>query len=126
MAVARFVRAQMSMAEDFMAKRREFPKSVKVAAFERAGGRCEECSARLVPGKIAYDHVLADGICGEPTLENCAVVCTNCHGIKTRKHDIPAISRAKRLQAKAIGATKPKRPWGGKWRRKVSGETVER
>ena len=108
-----------------MAKRREFSKATRVAAFERAGKKCEECRAPLYPGKYVYDHVLADGLTGEPTLENCAVVCTNCHGWKTRKHDIPAIAKAKRTQAKHVGATR-KQPWGGKWRRKVSGEVVER
>lgn len=109
--------------------RRNFPKAVKEAAYERADGKCEECGSRLAPGKFAYDHVLADGLCGEPTLENCAVVCTNCHGRKTRKHDIPAIAKAKRLHAKHIGA-KTSRPFPGgrksKWKRKVGGQVVLR
>ena len=109
-----------------MTARREFPKSVKVAAFERAKGKCEDCSAPLYPGKFQYDHDLADGLGGEPTLENCKVRCTNCHGPKTTQHDIPAIAKAKRMKAKHIGATKPKRPWGGRYRKKVSGEVVLR
>ena len=108
-----------------MANRREFPKSVKLAAWERCKGHCEECGAKLMPGNIEYDHVLADGICGEPTLENCAVVCTNCHGRKTREHDIPAITRAKRLHQKHFDP-KPKRPWGGKWRKPMRGPAVLR
>lgn len=106
--------------------RREFPKAIKVAAFDRAKGRCEECTARLVPGKFEYDHDLPDGLGGEPTLENCVVRCTSCHNPKTAKHDIPMIAKAKRSRAKHLGAAKPKRAWGGKYRKKVSGEVVLR
>ena len=108
-----------------MSNRRNFPKAVKLAAFKRANGRCEECTTWLGPGNTEYDHVLADGICGEPTLENCAVVCKTCHSFKTRKHDIPAISRAKRLHAKHSGAKPKKRPWS-KYRRKMDGTIVLR
>jgi hypothetical protein len=108
--------------------RREFPKSVKLAAFKRADGRCEECGGRLAVGKFEYDHALADGLSGEPTLENCEVLCANfpgaCHGRKTATHDIPMIAKADRLRAKHIGA-KRKKPWS-KFRKKMSGEVVLR
>lgn len=106
--------------------RRPFPKAVKAAAFQRANGRCEECGAKLMPNNIEYDHVLADGLGGEPCLENCAVVCKNpCHSFKTRKHDIPMMAKADRLRKKALGK-KPKRPWHPTLRRKMSGEVVKR
>lgn len=90
-------------------KRTEFAAKVRVAAFERAGGCCEECSVSIRPGNgPEYDHRIPDALGGEATLENCAVLCRNCHGAKTAKQDVPRIAKAKRVHAKHIGA-KPKR-----------------
>lgn len=107
--------------------RREFPARVKVAAYERAGGGCEECGSLLRVGKFHYDHVLPDALGGEPTLDNCAVLCSGCHAVKTARQDVPQIAKMKRQRINHISA-KPKRPWPGttKWKRKVSGETVLR
>jgi len=96
--------------------RREFTAKVMIAAFERAKDHCESCGARLTTGKFHYDHVIPDAMGGQPTLENCAVLCTGCHGLKTRTQDVPAIAKAKRIHAKHIGARKrstfPKPPPG--------------
>lgn len=92
--------------------RQEFPKAVKVAAFKRSGGRCEACTAELFPGNVQYDHVIADGLGGEPTLENCAAICRACHGEKTAKSDVPAIAQAKRREASHVNANKRKGTWG--------------
>lgn len=107
--------------------RREFPAKVRVAAYERCGGKCEACSAPLRPGRFAYDHVLPDGLGGAPVIENCAVLCDACHSAKTTGQDVPRIAKAKRVRAKHLNA-KPRRPWPGtdKWKRKVNGETVRR
>lgn len=88
--------------------RREFPAKVKVAAFRRANGHCEKCTARLVPGKLAYDHVLPDWLGGEPTLSNCEVLCDACHGAKTSGEDVPRIAKAKRQRASHLGIRSPK------------------
>ncbi len=99
--------------------RREFPTKIKAAAFARAAGHCEGCLGRLYIGKFHYDHRIPDGLGGEPTLDNCVVFCVACHGAKTTKIDVPAIAKAKRREAKHIGATKPKRPWpkrSNQWR----------
>ena len=106
--------------------RQEFPAKVKVAAFERANRRCECCTAPLRPGKTHYDHVIPDAMGGSPTIENCAVLCTACHGAKTTRQDVPSIARAKRLQAKHIGAKGPSKWRQSKFKRKVSGEVVLR
>lgn len=111
-----------------MADRREFPAKVKVAAFERAGGRCEECTARLVPGNVQYDHRLPDAIGGEPTLENCVALCRACHGAKTSGEDVPRIAKKNRQHAKHVGA-KPKGrgfPKHPTLYRTISGEVRER
>jgi hypothetical protein len=87
--------------------RREFSKQIKRDAFLRAKGKCEaeSCGARLTLGKFHYDHVIPDGLGGEPTLDNCAVLCTACHGEKTRKRDVPAIAKAKRIEDRQRGTS---------------------
>lgn len=83
--------------------RREFAAKVKIAAWERSGGHCEECLARII-ARPEYDHILPDALGGEPTLENCKVLCSKCHRIKTSEEDVPRIAKTKRTKRKAIGA----------------------
>jgi 5-methylcytosine-specific restriction enzyme A len=112
-----------------MTRRREFPKKVKLAAFERASGRCEGdgCGARLTPGKFAYDHVLPDALGGEPTLDNCAVLCTACHAEKTGKGDVPRIRKADRQRNKHLGIRGPKQRFGiPGLKKKIDGRVVPR
>jgi hypothetical protein len=84
--------------------RKEFSKVVKRNAFVRANGHCEGpgCGAKLTLGKFAYDHVNPDGLTGEPTLENCMVLCDACHKVKTRQ-DVKHIAQAKRREDAARG-----------------------
>lgn len=107
--------------------RREFSAKVMVAAFQRAKDHCESCRAPLRIGKFHYDHVIPDAMGGQPTLENCAVLCLACHGEKTHTVDQPAIAKAKRIQQKHLNA-RPRRPWPGadKFKRRVDGTTVRR
>lgn len=97
--------------------RREFSKQVKRDAFMRASGQCEgkDCGARLTLGKYHYDHIIPDGLGGEPILSNCAVLCMACHGDKTRKIDVPRIAKAKRIQDWQNGIKKPRTMT--RWRR---------
>lgn len=112
--------------------RRRFPDKVKADAFLRAAGKCEKCTARLYPGKFAYDHVIPDAMGGDPVLSNCEVLCTACHGVKTRTADVPAIAKVKRVRRKlAMGIRTPSsRPMLGtkasKWKRKFDGSVVAR
>jgi 5-methylcytosine-specific restriction endonuclease McrA len=76
--------------------RQEFPNRVKRDAAVRANGKCEQCGLRLRSGEYHYDHVIPDGLGGEPILSNCEVLCRTCHNIKTRTKDVPAIAKAKR------------------------------
>jgi hypothetical protein len=88
--------------------RKEFSRSVKVAVVKRAmrNGEiyCEECHS-LAKGRFEIDHVRADGLLGEPTLENAKLLCRACHVEKTAS-DVAAISKAKRREAKALGIKK--------------------
>lgn len=103
--------------------RRDFPDKVKAQAFLRANGQCEgkKCGARLTVGKFAYDHDLADNLGGEPTLENCKVLCLVCHKHKTKTQDMPKITKGRRLRKGQMGIKKPRtiRAW-----RRFSGELV--
>jgi 5-methylcytosine-specific restriction protein A len=82
-----------------MRARREFPASVKKARLKHAQNRCEECSMPLRAG-FHFDHDVPDGLGGEPTFENCRVLCTPCHKIKTHEHDRPRMQKADNVRAK--------------------------
>jgi 5-methylcytosine-specific restriction protein A len=94
--------------------RREFSRSVKVAAVKRATVDsklfCEGCGA-LITGKFEIDHIRADGLLGEPTLENARVLCSPCHKEKTAD-DVARISKAKRVEARHLGVQKKSRGFG--------------
>lgn len=88
--------------------RKEFSKSVKVACVKRAtvDGKlfCEGCGG-LITGRFEIDHIRADGLLGEPTLENARVLCSPCHKEKTAD-DVARISKAKRVEARHLGIRK--------------------
>ncbi len=106
--------------------RREFPRSVKVAAFKRSGGYCEDCGQKLFAGNIEYDHGQADFFGGEPTLHNCRVICRGCHRSKTSA-SAPIMAKTRRQEAKNAGIRKPKsRLWHPTLRKRMDGTVVER
>lgn len=81
--------------------RREFSKGVRAKAADRSKGLCEGCGVKLPVGGYHYDHDVPDGLGGEPTLENCRVLCLPCHKVKTIEHDNPRMQKADR-QRKSI------------------------
>lgn len=111
--------------------RREFPTRVRVQAFDRANGRCEECGIYLQAGRVEYHHRIPDALGGEPTLENCICLCKPCHAVSTRSIDVPQIAKMKRQRAAHLGAKAPSRnplPGGKRsaWKKKLDGRTVPR
>lgn len=88
--------------------RREFKQKVKRAALDRAKGTCEAagCDSPLVAGRFHFDHIIPDALGGEPTLDNCAVLCFLCHRDKTTKHDVPRIAKSKRISRHFRGIRK--------------------
>lgn len=97
--------------------RKEFPKSVKKAAFLRCSQpdgipKCEECGMPLKAGRFQYDHDKADGLGGDNTLENCVVLCsgskTSCHSLKTEQHDKPLMQKADNMRDAHFGFTRKK------------------
>lgn len=102
--------------------RRDFPAKVKLAAYKRClvngkphcevmwdGKRCN----KLILGVPEYDHVKADGLGGEPTLENCQAACGACHKIKTHTEDRPIMAAADK-QYKSKAGIKRKYKWGSR------------
>ena len=90
--------------------RREFPKAVKVAVIKRATSdgiipyvRCEGCGASVKKWRI--DHIRADGLLGEPTLENAQLLGPCCYAEKDAA-DAKAIAKAKRREAVNLGVRK--------------------
>src|SRR5689334_15917554 len=95
--------------------RREFSAKVKLARWQHCNGMCEGCGRKLFTGDIRYDHHNPDGLTGEPTFENCRVLCRDCHSIKTSMQDVPRIAKAKRRERRHLGIKKPRTITG--WRR---------
>jgi 5-methylcytosine-specific restriction endonuclease McrA len=89
--------------------RREFSAKVKLAAWTRCSGNCEGCGRKIV-GLPEYDHDKPDGLGGEPTLENCKVLCGMCHRIKTHQYDNPRMTKADN-QKKSAANIKRKYKW---------------
>jgi 5-methylcytosine-specific restriction endonuclease McrA len=93
-------------------------------AFERAGGFCERCGAKLWRG-VEYHHIIEAYLGGDNSLENCCVACRPCHVELTAERH-PAIDKTRRLADKQMNITKrKKRPFGDpRYRKKMSGEVV--
>ena len=99
-------------------ERREFPLSVRKLAFKRCCRNgvphCENCGIELKAGNIEYEHLLADGLSGEPTLENCGVWCrSSCSKKKTFTEDNPRMQKADRVLKKNFGLRPKGRPMPG-------------
>lgn len=108
--------------------RREFSRKIRAQAFARSNGCCEHCGAKLKAGEAEFDHVLPCELGGEPTLENCEVLCRPCHKPKTAS-DIRRIRKADRIRDKHSGAwPKSSRPLCGRnsFKQKIGGHIVPR
>ena len=107
--------------------RREFPPKVRKLAWEIAKGCCAHCGCyiRVGNGPI-YDHRVPDAVGGEPTIQNCQVLCKCCNSLKTFVNDIPQIAKTLRILKKIAKAeAKHSRPMPGSrasnWKHKMSG-----
>lgn len=89
--------------------RRNFTKAIIVARIKAATRDgvvyCDGCGVSCKKWEI--DHIRADALLGEPTFENSRLLCIPCHKDKTAS-DVKSISKAKRVEAKHLGAVKPK------------------
>lgn len=82
-------------------RRREFPQDVRKAALKRATRNskvfCETCGNECNERNgIIFEHIVPDGLGGEPTLDNCKVHCKTCADVKTHTEDNPRMRKADR------------------------------
>jgi 5-methylcytosine-specific restriction endonuclease McrA len=83
---------------------------------------CYKCGCHIKPGageKWEADHKVPLAFGGSEG----AVICIPCHKHKTAK-DVPAIAKSVRVREKHLGIRR--KGWSSKFRKKMSGEVVER
>jgi 5-methylcytosine-specific restriction endonuclease McrA len=90
-------------------KRREFGDRVRMDAYARSGGKCENCGYLLKPGGFVYNHTIPDYLGGEPSLQNCEVLCRVCDLARTFGSDIPKIAKTRRIRKREAGIRRPRR-----------------
>lgn len=111
-------------------RRRHIGPRERLAIFHAAGGVCHICSQVIDPVRDAYDieHVipLAMGGDEESGSDNLQPAHAVCHATKTVE-DFSRIAKAKRVEAKHVGARKPRSPLSHPTlKRKVDGTVVRR
>lgn len=100
----------------------------RLRIFEAHRGLCVICKLKVRPPWIV-EHVIPLGLGGADTDDNCGPAHEHCRRLKD-KTDVPAIAKAKRMKAKAVGAWRSSRPMPGsrgtRWKKTFSHGTVER
>lgn len=111
--------------------RRRISTKARVELFNAHKGRCHICSQKIAVGE-AWDveHVVPLALGGSDEVSNLSPAHRACHSPKT-KDDVGQIAKAKRQEARHLGAKAESRnPLPGSrrspFRKKLSGEVVRR
>ena len=75
----RLERAHAGLAQDRTEpapRREQIPRAVRLAVFERDGGRCVACGSSF---EIQFDHVIPFSMGGASTAQNLQILCAGCN-----------------------------------------------
>jgi 5-methylcytosine-specific restriction protein A len=92
-----------------MTKRRRISAKDRIALFQRECGLCHLCNGHIQAGE-AWDisHEIPLELGGADDETNMKPAHRKCHRSHTAMVDAPMIAKAKRTEAKHLGATRPK------------------
>jgi len=68
--------AALAQEQEPVQRREPIPREVRLAVFERDGGRCVECEATF---DLQYDHVIPVSMGGATTVQNLQLLCAPCN-----------------------------------------------
>lgn len=89
--------------------RRNLSPKARLSIFLASGGICHLCGRKIEPGEgWELEHVIPLAMGGEDAPANMQPAHAKCHKAKTRD-DVGNIARAKRREARHLGAYRPKR-----------------
>jgi 5-methylcytosine-specific restriction protein A len=111
--------------------RRALSTTQRLELYLTAKGHCQACGWRLMPGtRWEVDHIVPLALGGTDTPDNLQVLCSACHGSKTRERDLPALGKARRRQARHLGAVRARAVIPGsrrsRWKKRLDGRVEER
>ena len=97
-----------------MSKRREFSTSARLAMIKRTtrglAVYCELCDCPCT--RWEYHHTIEEELVVDKsaklTADDGLLICEPCHDNITATQSIPRVARAKRIEARHLGATRPK------------------
>ncbi len=69
-------RAHAAMAVETASRRKPIAREVRLAVWQRDGGRCAECGAAF---DLQYDHVIPHALGGADTVANLQLLCGDCN-----------------------------------------------